>query len=195
MVSKLKYGNTNTFFVRGINGNLLVDTDYAGRLPAFYSAIIEHNIKISDITYVLATHYHPDHIGLISELMELGVKLLLIDTQVEYIHFSDEIFSRDARMKYVPINKEDAVLVKCKESRVFLHSIGIEGEILSTPSHSKDSISLILDDGFCFVGDLEPIDYLDAYDNNVELKEDWKIVMSRNPKVIFYAHANERVVL
>ena len=167
MVSKLKYGNTNTFFVRGINGNLLVDTDYAGTLPAFYRAIKEHNIKISDITYVLATHYHPDHIGLI----------------------------RDARMKYVPINKEDAVLVKCKESRVFLHSIGIEGEILSTPSHSKDSISLILDDGFCFVGDLEPIDYLDAYDNNVELKEDWKIVMSRNPKVIFYAHANERVVL
>ena len=138
MVSKLKYGNTNTFFVRGINGNLLVDTDYAGTLPAFYRAIKEHNIKISDITYVLATHYHPDHIGLISELMELGVKLLLIDTQVEYIHFSDEIFSRDARMKYVPINKEDAVLVKCKESRVFLHSIGIEGEILSTPSHSKD---------------------------------------------------------
>ena len=37
--------------------------------------------------------------------------------------------------------------------------------------------------------------YLDAYDNNVEFKEDWKIVMSRNPKVIFYAHANERVVL
>ena len=30
----------------------------------------------------------------------------------------------------------------------------------------------ILDDGSCFVGDLEPIDYLDAYDNNVELKED-----------------------
>ena len=180
MVSKLKYGNTNTFFIHGISGNLLIDTDYAGTLPAFYRAIKEHNIKISDI---------------ISELMELGVKLLLIDTQVEYIHFSDEIFSRDARMKYVPINKEDAVLVKCKESRVFLHSIGIEGEILSTPSHSKDSISLILDDGSCFVGDLEPIDYLDAYDNNVELKEDWKIVMSRNPKVIFYAHANERVVL
>lgn len=195
MVSKLKYSNTNTFFIHGISGNLLIDTDYAGTLPAFYRAIKEYNIKISDITYVLATHYHPDHIGLISELMELGVKLLLIDTQVEYIHFSDEIFSRDARMKYVPINKEDSVLVKCKESRVFLHSIGIEGEILSTPSHSKDSISLILDDGSCFVGDLEPIDYLDAYDNNVELKEDWKIVMSRNPKVIFYAHANERVVL
>ena len=36
---KLKYGNTNTFFIRGMSGNLLVDTDYAGTLPAFYRAI------------------------------------------------------------------------------------------------------------------------------------------------------------
>ncbi len=35
MVSKLKYGNTNTFFIHGISGNLLIDTDYAGTLPAF----------------------------------------------------------------------------------------------------------------------------------------------------------------
>ena len=61
MVSKLKYGNTNTFFIHGISGNLLINTDYAGTLPAFYRAIKVHNIKISDITYVLATHYHPDH--------------------------------------------------------------------------------------------------------------------------------------
>jgi hypothetical protein len=36
MVRKLRYGNTNTFLVRGGNGYLLVDTDYAGTLPAFY---------------------------------------------------------------------------------------------------------------------------------------------------------------
>ncbi len=55
MVSKLKYGNTNTFFIYEISGNLLIYTDYAGTLPAFNRAIKEHNIKISDITYVLAT--------------------------------------------------------------------------------------------------------------------------------------------
>ena len=81
MVSKIKYGNTNTFFIRGTGGSLLIDTDYAGTMPAFYRAIKNHDIKISDITYVLATHYHPDHIGLVSELMKQGVKLLLIDTQ------------------------------------------------------------------------------------------------------------------
>ena len=31
---KLKYGNTNTFFIRGMSGNLLVDTNYAGTLVA-----------------------------------------------------------------------------------------------------------------------------------------------------------------
>ena len=194
LISRLKYGNTNTFYIRGANGNLLIDTGYAGTLSLFYKEIKKHNIGLSDITYVLATHYHPDHIGLVSELMTQGVKLLLLDTQVDYIHFSDEIFGRDKHLKYVPIGIEGVTLIKCNESREFLHSIGIEGEIFSTPSHSNDSISLILDEGTCFVGDLEPIDYLDAYENNVELKKDWELVMSHNPNIIFYAHANERVI-
>ena len=194
LISKLKYGNTNTFFIRGTSGNLLIDTDYAGTLPLFYKQLKKNRIKLSDITYVLATHYHPDHIGLISELMEFGINLLLMDTQIEYVHFSDEIFNKD-NIKYTPINEKKAFLVKCEESRAFLHSMGIQGEILSTPSHSKDSISVILDNGFCFVGDLEPIDYLDAYEKNTKLEDDWKLVMSCNPKIIFYAHANEKIMV
>ena len=58
------------------------------------------------------------------------------------------------------------------ESREFLRSIGIEGEIISTPSHSEDSISVILDCGDCFVGDLEPYEYLDGYEDNPQLQKD-----------------------
>lgn len=193
MLSKLKYGNTNTVFVHGISGGLLIDTDYAGTLPLFYKELKKNTIKLSDITYILATHYHPDHIGLVSELMELGVKLLLIDTQVEYVHFSDEIFSRDNSLKYTPINSKKAVVVTCRESRGFLSDMGIYGEIISTPSHSKDSISLILDNGNCIVGDLEPINYLDAYDN-LKLKSDWKHILNYEPKKILYAHVNEKIM-
>lgn len=192
MISKLRYGNTNTFFVRGTGGSLLIDTDFAGTLPAFYRAIKEHNIRISDISYILATHYHPDHIGLVSELMKQGVKLFLIDTQKSHIHFADEIFKRDKRLKYEPINANNSIIISCKDSREFLENMGIEGEIISTPSHSEDSISLILDNGTCFVGDLEPMEYLDAYDDNVKLESDWKLIMSYNPKIIYYAHANEK---
>ena len=194
MVSKLRYGNTNTFLVQGENGYLLVDTDYAGTMPAFYRAIKKNNIKVNDILYVLATHYHPDHIGLVSELMEQGVRLLVIDTQCSQIHYSDEIFSRDKRLIYKPIEEKDAIVISCQTSREFLNNIGIAGEIISTTSHSEDSLSLILDNGICIVGDLEPIDYLDAYEENTNLKTDWELVMSYNPKHIYYAHANEKIL-
>ena len=180
MLIKLKYGNTNTFFIRGMRGNLLVDTDYAGTLPAFYRAIKEQEIKISDITYVLATHYHPDHIGLVSELIHHGVKL------------ADTIFGRDKSLANEPFSTDHATIISTEESRAFLKSLGIEGEIVRTTSHSADSISLILDDGECFVGDLEPIEYLTAYDRNDALKYDWELIMRYAPKTIFYAHANEK---
>ena len=92
---KLKYGNTNTFFIQGESGGLLFDTDYAGTLPAFYKAIKQNHIALKDIDCVLASHWHPDHMGLISELMKQGVKLLLLDVQRDRIHFPDRIFERD----------------------------------------------------------------------------------------------------
>ena len=194
MVYKLKYGNTNTFLIRGTGSNLLVDTDYAGTLSSFYRTIKEHDIKVSDIDYVLATHYHPDHIGLVSELMKQGVKLLLVDIQQPYIHFADEIFSRDKWLNYESIDADDAILISSKESREFLKSIGIDGEIITTTSHSEDSVSLVLDNGVCIVGDLEPIEYLGAYDGNEKLRQNWETVMHYNPKIIYYAHANEKIL-
>lgn len=192
-ITKLKYGNTNTFFIRGERAGLLIDTDYAGTLPAFYKEIKRRDIRVKDIAYVLATHYHPDHIGLVSELMIQGVKLLLIDTQTDFVHFSDGIFKRDG-LAYTAIDESKAFVIKREESREFLRGMGIAGEIISTPSHSRDSVSLILDGGVCIVGDLEPMKHVEAYENNVPLKEDWQRIMSFAPKRILYAHANEKVI-
>ena len=72
--------------------------------------------------------------------------------------------------------------------------MGIAGEIVSTPSHSADSVSLILDDGDCFVGDLEPIEYLDAYESNEALQADWDLLMSYPLKRIFYGHVNVKTI-
>ena len=191
---RLRYGNTNTFFISGKQANLLVDTDYAGTLPAFYKEIKKSGIAISDITYVLATHYHPDHIGLVSELVKRGAKQLLMRSQLGYVHFADEIFQRDKRLTYEPIDETSADVIGFEESRAFLYSIGIGGEIIPTPSHSEDSVSVILDDGICIVGDLEPIEYAQAYENNVPLINDWKQIISRSPRIVYYAHANEKII-
>ena len=192
MLTKIRYGNTNTVLLQGDRGSILIDTDYAGTMPAFYKAIKGLGIKVSDITYVLATHYHPDHMGLISELMSQGVKLIIMESQTEHVHYSDEIFAREPKLGFKPIDESQAQVVLFEDSRKFLGELGIAGEIISTPSHSEDSISVLLDDGTCIVGDLEPLEYLEAYTDNKKLKADWDALLSAAPKRIIYAHANER---
>ena len=191
---RLKYGNTNTFYIPGKSGGLLIDTDYAGTLQAFFRALKTNHLELDDISYVMPTHCHPDHVGLMGELQKLGVRLLLIDTQLATVHFPDEILGRDKHLRYVPIDENQATVIPCDESREFLRSIGIEGAIISTPSHSEDSVSVILDGGECFVGDLEPYEYLDGYDDNPQLENDWDLILSMKPKRILYAHANEKVL-
>lgn len=188
---RLRYGNTNTYFVRGRSG-LLIDTDYAGTLPAFYKALKENHLSLADITYVLATHYHPDHIGLVGTLAKMGVSLLLIDSQLPYVHFADGIFKREKHLRYDPIDEKGAVCITCGQSRAFLAKLGIAGEIIPTPSHSRDSISVILDNGICVVGDLEPIEYLDAYGENADLQSDWAHIMRYKPEIVHYAHIGEK---
>lgn len=190
---RLIYGNTNTFLIPCSVGYLLLDTDYAGTLPAFYRSIKQSGVKVSVIAYVLATHYHPDHMGLIPDLMKQGVKLLLIDTQKDFVHFSDHIFARD-RLSFEPVDETKATVISCVESREFLSGIGIDGVIISTPSHSPDSVSLALDDGDCYVGDLQPREYLEAYEENRGLEADWKAILALHPKRVLYAHGNEKAL-
>lgn len=190
MAEKLKCGNTFTFFIPGKRGGLLVDTAYAGTLGMFYRAIKEPGIRVSGIACVLATHFHPDHMGLIPELTARGVKLLLIDVQKGSVHYSDPIFQRDG-IPFVPIDESKAAVITCEESRGFLSEIGIPGEIIHTPSHSPDSVSLILDDGDCFAGDLEPREYIEAYGGNALLKRDWDNIISHGAKRVFFAHRPE----
>ena len=95
-------------------------------------------------------------------------------------------------MRYDPIDEKNATIIACDKSREFLADLGIAGEIIQTASHSEDSISVILDSGECVVGDLEQMEYLDAYGENIALQNDWKLITSYRPKIIYYAHANEK---
>ena len=185
--AKLKYGNTNAYLIRGTKGNLLVDTDWAGTLPAFYRAIKEQNIRLSDISCILVTHYHPDHMGIAAELTESGIPLVIFDVQLPYIHFPDSIFAKEKNRFYKPVDEKRAKILSCGESRAFLTTLGISGEILHTPGHSEDSVSLILDDGGAIVGDLPPYSALAAIDDE-KVQNSYKKILSHGVSQLHYGH-------
>lgn len=172
----------------------MIDTDWAWTLPAFFRAIKRKNISTNEIQFLIVTHYHPDHMGLAGELIELGVKLVVMDVQRDFIHCSDNIFQREQHRIYKPVKDDGAIMISCKSSRDFLAETGVAGEIIYTPGHSDDSISVILDEGIAIVGDLDPVDSVFAYHDHTVLENSWNRILSHHLKTVFYGHANERDV-
>ena len=190
MIQLLKYGNTNCFYIKGKNGSILVDTDWAGTLQLFYRQIKE--LDIQSINYILITHYHPDHMGIVQDIIEnMNAKLLVIDVQKDYIHCSDKIFEKDKNIDFKSINTEP-VIISCDESRKFLKELGIDGEIILTPGHSEDSISIILDDGIAIVGDLYDLNSAKIF-NDERINNSWNKILSHNIAKIYYGHHEQDI--
>ena len=110
------------------------------------------DIPLAEIQYGLATHYHIDHAGLAQELKDVGVPLLMIDVQVPFVHLMKRHIKNLDR--FTEMSLEGNVIISVSDSRTLLHRVDSGGEILHTPGHSEDSVSLLLDDGRVFTGDL-----------------------------------------
>lgn len=193
MIYELHYDNTNTYVIPGEKGLLMFDTGWAGTFMKMCKALGEQGIKLQDIKYLLISHFHPDHMGLAGELAAQGVTVVVMESQSDYVHSSDHIFERDQRFDYESVGDEKTRLVTFEESRDFLQELGIEGSIIPTPGHSDDSVSLVLDSGDVFVGDLYPLYELEAHEEP-EVQESWKRILAMKPKRIFYGHAKTAVL-
>ena len=187
-IQLLKYSTTNTYLIRGRDGYLLLDTGWAGTLPAFYGALGEMKVAAQEIRYVLVTHYHPDHMGIVQDIVNTGAQLVIVDVQREFVHGCDAIFAKEPGVPFAPIEESRARVITCEESRAFLKDFGIEGEILHSPGHSDDSVSLWLDEGALFVGDLNPL-YEREMHRGTLIDATWERLLKKDPKVVYYGHA------
>ncbi len=187
-VEELKYSSTNTYLIRGDGGNLLFDTGWAGTFPDFCASCKEKGVRVQDIDLVLISHFHPDHMGIAREIADTGALIIALDLQMPYIHLSDEILMRDQKAAFTPIKDDDIKFITQKESREFLKKYGIDGEIIHTPGHSDDSISLYLDNGSLFVGDLNPLYELELFKGTLTGKS-WEKLLALDPALVYYGHA------
>ena len=93
------------------------------------------------------------------------------------------------RLKDYIVSDDDEKMMK---------SIGVDGQILHTPGHTDDSITLLMNDGSAFVGDLSMnilnlcgCDYRPIFADNMDtVFESWKKLIKKGAKVIYPSHGD-----
>lgn len=187
-VIELHYSNTNTYLIEGKSGFLLFDTGWAGTFPAFCRAMGELKIPIQAIDRILISHYHPDHCGIAQRIANEGAVILVPDVQLEHIHDADHVFIKDGDKEHLPIIDAKTRTFQIEAGREVLNEIEIDGQIIHTPGHSDDGISLFLDDGDLFVGDLNPLYELELH-KGTQVEASWNKLLMLHPKTVYYGHA------
>ena len=179
------YHSTNYYALDVQGGRLLVDCGWPGTLPQFTAEMKRKGVSPSEVKYLLATHFHPDHAGLVEEFKKLGAQLILLESQTGALQPPRP----DVPSSSIQVSPANNILLKFADSRQFLASLGLSGEIIPTPGHSDDSITLILDEGFAFTGDLPP--RFIVADDDAITRASWDRVDSHHVQRIFPAHGGD----
>ncbi len=164
---------------------LLVDLGWPATMGELRAILDRKDVPMREIQYGLATHYHIDHAGLAQELKQAGVRLLVLETQTAAIPRMKSWTKPTDR--YVEITLEDNLTISFAESASVLASMGIPGEVLCTPGHSDDSVSLLLDDGSVFTGDLTSPALIGDGDTEVAAAS-WQLLRERGAKHVYPGH-------
>ncbi len=188
-VVNVGYRSTNCWVIGAGHSRILVDIGWPGGIGALRAQLDRMGVPIAELKYAMATHYHIDHAGAAQDLKRLGVPLLVLESQVSAIPLMKG--HTKPQDNYTEISVDDNVVITFAESRQRLADIGIDGEVVPTPGHSDDSVSLILDSGEAFTGDLMPPDYTQP-DGQELARESWKRIHALGATMVYPGHGAPR---
>lgn len=211
----LNLGINCSFLLEYPDGYLMIDTSYPEKYRKLKEELKKIGVNLSQIKHVLLTHSHIDHVGFAARLREqTHANIIVHENALPYLsrgqrknfespaNLKSKIFEKVAVNLYhwgndfppLIINEHDTVISRDDDKT--LRDIGIPGKILCTPGHTQDSISVVLDDGRAFVGDLT-MDTLKSndhkpllIDNMGDLKDSWEKIVDEGAKIIYPAHGS-----
>ncbi|HPH95117.1 MAG TPA: MBL fold metallo-hydrolase [Anaerolineaceae bacterium] len=209
---EINLGLSRCFLLPCQDGYLLIDTSMAASKAAFLKALQGLNVTVPQIRWLLITHHHLDHVGFAEEILkESGARLIIHRAGVEQLksgvmaphrpvnrrmRLLSAMISAGGRERLPALGgRAEDVVIEGDDDHL-LASIGIEGRILHTPGHTRDSISVLLADGHAFVGDAasNSLHVLGtAYrpfvlENPEQVKESWVKLKQAGARVFHPAH-------
>jgi glyoxylase-like metal-dependent hydrolase (beta-lactamase superfamily II) len=142
MVDRFVY----VYLIYGTNGVCLIDSGVAGAEQAIFEYLWATDRKVSDISLIVQTHSHPDHIGASRTIKgETGCEVAVHPSEKAWI----ENVQLQARERPVPgfdtlVAGSLAVNRLLEDGDVFDLGCGLKLQVFHTPGHSRGSISLLL---------------------------------------------------
>lgn len=204
----------NTYVYKTSNGYIMVDTGYEHSLASVEKKLKKQGIALSDIKYVFLTHAHDDHAGFLNELLCKNSKLIVImsskamstlkrgqnsfdggcSTFFAWLFCKCMALLGNAEHLFPRIGDEhNGRLVKINdENKEALEKL-LQGKILFTPGHTKDSISLVKNN-IIFCGDAAMNGFPSMkrliiwIEDKEQFEKSWDILLAENAEYIYPAH-------
>jgi hydroxyacylglutathione hydrolase len=209
-IHRLPMGICNCYLIKE-DGLVLVDAGPPNQAGKLRQKLQPLSIEPMDITLMLLTHGHYDHIGSASEVKALtGCKVAINHREKEWVEQAlkplppgisllGTIFMAVSRL-VMPLTKFPPVSVDIElgDEEFPLQPFGINGKVLHTPGHTSGSMSLLLDTGEAFVGDLAmnglPMrigpGMPSVGDDKDTIKAGWRLLLDNGARWIYPAHGN-----
>jgi glyoxylase-like metal-dependent hydrolase (beta-lactamase superfamily II) len=207
-IHPIKLGVSCCYVIKA-QGTILIDGGAPKKAKNFMKGIETLSIKPEDIQLIVITHGHWDHIGSAKEIKGItGAKIALHRNEKDWIekslkplppavtlwgHLFAKIMAIFVPLIHFPAADVDIVL---GDEELSLADYGIPGRIIPTPGHSMGSVSVLLETGDAFVGDLAmnglplrigpglPIFAEDLQ----EVKKSWQLLLDKGAKTVYPAH-------
>ena len=196
------------YVIRGESA-IMIDGGAPKRARVFLKAIERLSMKPEDIRLMIITHGHWDHIGSVRDVKEsTGAKIAMHRREKDWLEKSLKpippgvtgwgrilvgMMAMLTPLVRIPATSVDIVL---PDEGFSLSGYGIPGEVIHTPGHSPGSISVLLETGDVFVGDLAMNGFplrrgpgLPIFAEDLEeVRRSWKLLLGRGAKTVYPAH-------
>ena len=210
----IKVGITNCYIIKQ-EGMILVDSGMPGEFNKFSNGLKDLNIDPKEIKAMVITHTHWDHIGCAKMIKDLtGAKVIVQKYEKEILLNGDPVIPPAVTLwgkilgALVKKMSKKFSIEPCEvdivigEEDYSLEEFGIKGKIVFTPGHSPGSISVLLDSGDAFVGDLAmnglPLTIrpgLPIFAEDLDaVKNSWRKLINKGVKKIYPAHGKPFLV-
>lgn len=209
-ILNIKMGTARSYVIQD-KGTIMVDAGAPNKLNTFIKVMKKASIDPKQIKLIIQTHGHWDHIGSTKAIKEAtGAPVAMHEPDKEWLEKSltplppgvttwGRLMMKFTSRFMLPADiSATTVDIILPDKEFSLHPFGIPGKVLHTPGHSMGSVSILLETGDAFVGDIATNDILFGFGPKLtilaedleKVKESWKLLLDQGAKVIYPGHGN-----